>query len=244
MTILAVVATFVTPCMQLVSRYLFVGAAPGTRWYHLLNILTPRLLKPVPSGHSDAFLRSYAKQSDGKQVVVSLWNYLTLLLTYGVVFPPLAVSFLAAICSVSLCYELKVGRFLTEAATAELSQLVEAVKHECQQAGSVEIVRSCVWIVVTFSCCFYTLFLFDTLGGAVGFDGAYWILVVMPLMPLMLYTVFQLVGRLYPSTSLPVSDVVAVGDVEMLEPDSSSNVGNDGGAMGSTVNALHQDNAM
>jgi hypothetical protein len=42
-------------------------------------------------------------------------------------------------------------------------------------------------MLVTASCWFYTLFLFDTLGDAVGFERAYWVLIVMPMMPLVLW---------------------------------------------------------
>jgi hypothetical protein len=45
-------------------------------------------------------------------------------------------------------------------------------------------------MLVTLSCMFDTLFLFDTLGDAVGFKGAYWVLIVMPLMPVVLYTIY------------------------------------------------------
>ena len=44
------------------------------------------------------------------------------------------------------------------------------------------LVRAVVMLVV-FSCLFYTLFLFDTLGDAVGFSQAYWVLIVTPVIP-------------------------------------------------------------
>jgi hypothetical protein len=45
---------------------------------------------------------------------------------------------------------------------------------------------------VTASCWFYTLFLFDTLGDAVGFQHAYWVLIVVPVMPLGLFGAIQI----------------------------------------------------
>jgi hypothetical protein len=42
-------------------------------------------------------------------------------------------------------------------------------------------------LLVTFSCLFYALFLFDTLGDAVGFQGALWVLIVVPLVPALLF---------------------------------------------------------
>jgi hypothetical protein len=41
--------------------------------------------------------------------------------------------------------------------------------------------------LLTVSCWFYTLFLFDTLGDAVGFSKAYWVLIVFPVLPMVLY---------------------------------------------------------
>jgi hypothetical protein len=39
--------------------------------------------------------------------------------------------------------------------------------------------------VLAMSCVFYTLFLFDTLGDEVGFAGAFWVLIAVPLLPVM-----------------------------------------------------------
>jgi hypothetical protein len=49
------------------------------------------------------------------------------------------------------------------------------------------MIRNSVWMLIAFSACFYTLFLFDTLGDAVGYQQAYWVLIVMPLVPAGLY---------------------------------------------------------
>jgi hypothetical protein len=41
---------------------------------------------------------------------------------------------------------------------------------------------------------FYTLFLFDTLGDAVGFAGAFWVLIVVPLLPAVALCLFRAAG--------------------------------------------------
>jgi hypothetical protein len=65
---------------------------------------------------------------------------------------------------------------------------VSDIDADMAELGSLPVVlTNALWMVVTISCWFYTLFLFDTLGDAVGFDGAYWVLIVMPLMPVVLY---------------------------------------------------------
>ena len=49
-----------------------------------------------------------------------------------------------------------------------------------------------VWVLIGLSCWFYTLFLFDTLGDDVGLSKSYWVLIVMPMMPFVLYGLFKL----------------------------------------------------
>jgi len=44
--------------------------------------------------------------------------------------------------------------------------------------------QKCGWFLLYTACGFYTLFLFDILGDSVGFDKAYWVLIVMPCIPL------------------------------------------------------------
>jgi len=61
---------------------------------------------------------------------------------------------------------------------------------------SVKIFMNLLWMMLSFSCCFYTLFLFDTLGASDTSPNAsapYWVLVVVPLLPAVLYySVYQL----------------------------------------------------
>ena len=59
---------------------------------------------------------------------------------------------------------------------------------ECGSLSSTRILFSySVWTLVLFSCWFYSLFLFDTLGDAVGFGDAVWVLIVMALMPFCMF---------------------------------------------------------
>ena len=106
-------------------------------------------------------------------------------------------------------------------------------------------------MIVALSCWFYTLFLFDTLGDSVGFADSYWVLVVMPLMPLVLFVLCSVSVRYAPAvrvlvdrvnikvkhtlrgnevttTTAPAAAVVHTGEVELNELSSSS--GGGGGA--------------
>ena len=66
-------------------------------------------------------------------------------------------------------------------------------------------------MLISVSACFYTLFLFDTLGDAVGFQGAYWVLIVMPLMPLCMYSVYTWYNR-RSNSSMTSNDAKAAGE--------------------------------
>jgi hypothetical protein len=82
-------------------------------------------------------------------------------------------------------------------------------------------------MLVTVSCWFYTLFLFDTLGDAVGFEGAYWVLIVVPLLPLVLYVLWRGVRSVRPPEAEAVVETGQERATEMSELGET------------TVNALH-----
>jgi hypothetical protein len=123
----------------------------------------------------------YFPYFDASQHLITLLTYLALLLTFGAVFPPLAVCFVVTMLCMAGFTRLKVGRFLCNAHAEGLMGCAAAVERECGGVGGTGLLRRSVGMVVAFSCLFYTLFLFDTLGDAVGLAGAYWVLIVVPL---------------------------------------------------------------
>jgi hypothetical protein len=128
---------------------------------------------------------------DANRSVIALLTYLGILLTFGAVFPPLALAMLVTIYGVSYFAKLKAGRMISNAIQQNLLQYVDSVEGDCQGVSSLEVLQRSVWMLITCSSWFYTLFMFDTLGSASGFAGAYWVLIVMPLMPLFLYIIYN-----------------------------------------------------
>jgi hypothetical protein len=122
---------------------------------------------------------------------VGLITYLGILLTFGVVFPPLAVVMCATMLSVAWQTKLSIGRFLHFAREQSAPQLAEAIDRDCRGAASLVLLHKSIFLIMCFACCFYALFLFDTLGDAVGLSGAYWVLIVMPLFPVALMAAFR-----------------------------------------------------
>ena len=75
-------------------------------------------------------------------------------------------------------------------------------------------------MLVTTCCLFYSLVLFDTLGDQVGFQRAVWVLIVVPMLPLVLHTAWwfyvehfmynrQLIGvtRQHEDTAIELKDL-------------------------------------
>ena len=154
-------------------------------------------------------------------------TYLGLLLTFGAMFPPLAAAIVVTIFAWTAFARLKVGRFVYHAMTQHQPQYVNIIEMECQGVGSVTVLQNAMWMLITVSCLFYTLFLFDTLGDAVGFDGAYWVLIVVPLMPLFLYLCFKLYSTRVTAQHKLVdrkSHVFHTGDLELQPVDETQNV--------------------
>jgi hypothetical protein len=79
---------------------------------------------------------------------------------------------------------LKVGRLLTNASEEKQHKYAEIIEQECANVATPTTMRRAFWMLLWFGCWFYTLFLFDILGDKVGFYRAYWVIIVVPLLPL------------------------------------------------------------
>jgi Leucine-rich repeat (LRR) protein len=201
---LGIAAGVLTPLAKVLGVWLFKRASPHTWWHYVLHKSLPRIIKPVrqPAAQGEDSITSaaggttslsvvalwshYNPLFDGNNQLITQITYLGILLIYGVVFPPLAVVMCATIISVAWQTKLSLGRFLRSAREVNMQQ-VSVVEQECRGAISVIKLKRSMFTVVVVCCWFYTLFLFDTLGDAVSIGAAYWVLIVMPLMPVCLY---------------------------------------------------------
>lgn len=209
---LCMIASFVAPLGQVLLQRLHSRAHKGSLWFTFLDTVLPRSLKPLPTASTAASQdltgadyisemqrlidpNAYPPFFNATQQLISILTYFGMLLTFGVVFPPLAVTFLVTIACVTAFARLKVGRLLHNAIAADILGVLSKVDRECRGVGGSWILRRSVRMVLVFSWCFYTLFLFDTLGDATGFQEAYWILIVMPVMPLCALVLYWLYSQ-------------------------------------------------
>jgi len=192
--ILCLLRTFATPALQYLMFAWYSRAAKDTFLHRMLARVTLPILKPIPTTGSASSI--YQPNFDGNQLLLSLVTYLGILLTFGAAFPPLAAAILLTMYCVLFTTKVKLGRFLTNAVEVGQTDVATTIETECNSSGIDTIRKRSVWMLITAGFWFYTLFLFDTLGDVVGFAGAYWVLIVVPLMPVVLYMCSYGVGWL------------------------------------------------
>jgi Leucine-rich repeat (LRR) protein len=145
---LAIEAAFLTPTAFIVLTALHKRATPGTLFHRALDYALGKALKPVdpqPAASGSAvdsqgrLLRDvYSPYFDANQLLVLVLTYLGILLTFGVVFPPLAVVLLVAIASIILTNRLIMGRYITNAlqlGEAEMAAGASALKGVAPEEG-------------------------------------------------------------------------------------------------------------
>jgi len=115
-------------------------------------------------------------------------------MTYGAVFPPLAVGFMLTLLSVIVWWKMKLGRFLGAAIGLRQWQYIQRITQECLNAVPSSVLYDVTWMIIIFPCCFYTLFLFDLVGSKDGFEAAIWVFIVVPLFPVYLYAIYKIIA--------------------------------------------------
>jgi hypothetical protein len=120
-------------------------------------------------------------------VFVMDMTFLAILLSFGTVFPPLAAAVCIAVITRNYIRELIITSFHDTAMKLHKPAFVTILESECASIPPLVIFKSCGWWVMMVSCCFYSLFLFDMLGDEIGALESYWVLIVMPLLPCVLY---------------------------------------------------------
>ena len=184
---------------------------------------------------------------DSHLMLVRQLSLLGLLMSFGVIFPPLSIAFSVAIISIYYQHKFQIGRFIiltskttpsitipvTTTATSppppttttsiitattlefkDIQQLQQHHHHDVdnnnddkqlhhlQQLNNdfynkdiLAFLYNSLWMILSVSFCFYTLFLFDAIGDQYGFYQSYWVLIVTPLIPLLLYILLIIINK-------------------------------------------------
>lgn len=111
-----------------------------------------------------------------------------LMLTFGVVYPPLVIILFLTIVRITFYHQAKLGRYIMGVMKAGAYSHLDLLENNLQAQPWLSTIEQCSWVMLTIACGFYTIFLFDILGDVVGFYRAYWVLIVIPCIPLYIYT--------------------------------------------------------
>jgi hypothetical protein len=182
---LAMETAFLLPVLEVLLIEVYKRSSPGSLWHRFLKYnFMSRIVKPVythKTPERDTFYLCY----EANLFLVQLMTFLGIILTFGVAFPPLAAAMLLAMLSLIWSNKLIAGRYISSALEKNAPQYLDIIEKDCRSVGFQHLskLKVAAWMLITFSCCFYGLIFFDTLGDAVGYDKSLWVLVVLPLIP-------------------------------------------------------------
>jgi Leucine-rich repeat (LRR) protein len=243
--IMCMISGFMLPAYRLLLIWLRSNLSPVSRFFSVVTVATPRILRELRTPQNLAQARSdplYRPVFDANKLMMSLLTYLALLLTFGALFPPLAVCCAVAMASLMLTARLEVGRYVGAAVAADRQDCLDEVESACAGVATPQQLRMALYLVLTVSCLFYTLFLFDTLGYEVGFAGAFWVLIVVPLLPLVAWALYTAAARVRsrgPETEDNKTDHAADPEIAMELAGMHATKDNPGGVDAVSANPIH-----
>jgi hypothetical protein len=191
---LALQVTFLEPLIRyiLVKAYDSAKNYPKSPYWYIVEMCIPTHLRPLDA--SNVTHRFSSAYFDAMRYLNTILTYFCVLLTFGMVFPPLAVAMLGAMLSMVATNRVTMGRFFSNALELNAPQYLRFVEIENQLLAlflhKKQPLRFGISMILWTTCWFYTLFLFDILGDAEGTAKAAWMLLVMPVcVPLLLLTI-------------------------------------------------------
>jgi Leucine-rich repeat (LRR) protein/uncharacterized membrane protein len=156
------------------------------------------------------------------QFTVQINSYLAILVTFGALFPLLAVTACLAIYCVTFYEELSLGRLITQARGLSASdQYEKQISEECSSVD--ESLYFTLWSTLAVACGLYSYILFDTMGDKYGWEQALPMTLIMIFFPLILFIIVVLIRNLIKIRSARTKEGFEQGeDANVLRGDSFS----------------------
>ena len=109
------------------------------------------------------------------------------MLTFGLVFPLIAITISVAIIALWLTSKYLCDRFLFNLIQINDIIKIESLNLECYGIVNQIMIENSFWLISIFSSCFFSFFVYDILGDKNGYRKSYWIIIVTSLIPCYLY---------------------------------------------------------
>jgi hypothetical protein len=133
---------------------------------------------------------------------IQINSYLTIFITFGVLFPPLAIIACFSIFSITYFEEFSIGYLLVKSREAGFFWYEEQIDKECERIEKSS--HYTIWSTLIVSCCLFGYILFDTMGDSNGWEAALPMTVLMIFLPISLLIITMLLSR--KKQSLPKKD--------------------------------------
>lgn len=185
---MSVSTMFLGPALQLCLVELHRRWGVPTVPHQLAECMLLLLLKPPQPVNN----RVSARIVGAVSTLVTLLTHFGILLTFGVIFPPIAVAMAASIAAVVCMTKYKIQRFINTVVSFGMLDYIALIEQECAGVGRREHVRVAASALMWFASAFYTLFLFDTLVDTQGYGASLWVLIVVPALPMALLGAVEL----------------------------------------------------
>jgi hypothetical protein len=180
-------ATFGSPLMDYLWLKLYNLTTSGSYLNIILDLLVPNALRDphAPTENVALSVNHYnfavflsrfksSRLIAADVLVVNLINLFTILLSFGFVFPPIALMVLAAVCSLTFTTQLQINIYVSNTHDENTrNEHIEFINTSTTHAHNMFV--NSVWIVLPFTVVFYSYLLFDILGDDVGWQKAIWL---------------------------------------------------------------------
>eukprot|EP00597_Dinobryon_sp_UTEXLB2267_P012204 CAMPEP_0170120172 /NCGR_PEP_ID=MMETSP0020_2-20130122/14958_1 /TAXON_ID=98059 /ORGANISM="Dinobryon sp., Strain UTEXLB2267" /LENGTH=395 /DNA_ID=CAMNT_0010349933 /DNA_START=638 /DNA_END=1825 /DNA_ORIENTATION=- len=180
-----ILLTTILPFFQVIIKLLH-----QFRWFSKLDMFLPGLLKPF---NADAISTLFHKHG----FFAAATSCLAVLLSFGMVFPPLAAVACYSLLSGTFILQLFMSYLLHEADETKNYAHRNALDKDC--ANLVDSFQDSLTILIPILCCFYALFLFDILGRDGGWQAGLPVALIMLAVPVVLWLVNKFKGLCIPN---------------------------------------------
>jgi hypothetical protein len=176
----------VIPVLKLLGKWLYDRSQRDSLRRRYLELLIPEYFQPLQEVKGTQEVLLFSKL----RFTVQINSYLTIFMSFGALFPPLAIIGGITVFAISYFEELSIGKLLTDSREAGYKWYEEQIELEC--AGVEESSTLTMWSTLFVSCCLYAYIIFDTMGDTEGWVAALPMTLIMILLPFIVFVIKRL----------------------------------------------------
>jgi hypothetical protein len=139
-------------------------------WLYHINICLPHTLRDMKNAIPTTRRKHSYILFDKNRLTVRLSSYFVVFLTYGLLFPPLAIIICFTVFSITIYEEIIIGRLLWESARLKFPWYKKQLERNSRDI--VSAFKYMIWTVIPISSIMFAFIIFDTWGDESGYSSA------------------------------------------------------------------------